>query len=129
VEAIKKWVERGNVGPLFYAPKARLSLKLFAYLGSSRLETRHASHLDKYRELLATLEEKLNSNEFDKTEILQSLENLFLGFFGAGLNRTWCTQTFLPITDETLGCEIMWEDMRNHVGRCKGEKIKSRLVG
>ena len=30
VEAIKNWVEKKNVGPLCYAPKARLSLKLFA---------------------------------------------------------------------------------------------------
>src|SRR5881392_4228885 len=35
--------------PLEYAPKARLNLKLFAFLGASKLETRHHSHRQHYR--------------------------------------------------------------------------------
>ena len=30
--------------PLRYAPKARLNLKLFAFFGASKLETRHKAH-------------------------------------------------------------------------------------
>ena len=38
---------------LEYAPKARLNLKLFAFLGASKLETRHESHREQYRKLLS----------------------------------------------------------------------------
>jgi len=112
VEQIRNWAKQENMRPLLYAPKARLCLKLFAFLGSSRIETRHPCHQSKYRELLKTLEDKIESAEFDKTEILQSMENLFLGFLGAGLNRTWCAQTFLPLSLEMMGCEVLWEDAK-----------------
>jgi hypothetical protein len=35
-----------NNAPLKYAPKARLNLKLFSFLGASRLESRHQTHRD-----------------------------------------------------------------------------------
>ncbi|MCD6304950.1 MAG: hypothetical protein J7M32_01525 [Deltaproteobacteria bacterium] len=112
VKQIRNWAKQKNMGPLSYAPKTRLCLKLFAFLGSSSIETRHPSHQAKYRELLKALAEKIESNEFDKTEILQSMENLFLGFLGAGLNRTWCTQTFFPVALEMLGSEVLWENAK-----------------
>ena len=37
---------------LFYQPKLRLNLKLFAFLGSSKLNTRHSSHRQHYKQLL-----------------------------------------------------------------------------
>ena len=41
---------------LQYAPKARLNLKLFAFMGASRLDSRHETHRTHYRELLKKLE-------------------------------------------------------------------------
>ncbi|MFB3789514.1 MAG: hypothetical protein ACE15F_24415 [bacterium] len=42
-------------GELKYAPKARLNLKLFAFLGASKLETRHKSHRQHYSDLISIL--------------------------------------------------------------------------
>ena len=98
---------------LEYAAKARLNLKLFAFLGASKLETRHASHRQHYRRLLDSLSsgEKLAvSGESDATEVLRTLENLFLGFQGVGGQRTWCAQTFLPVVKEMLGAETLWNE-------------------
>jgi len=117
-EQIRNWVEQQVGGPLLYAPKTRLCLKLFSFLGSSRIETRHFSHQTKYRELLRKLENKIESSEFDKTDILQSVENLFIGFLGAGLNRTWCAQTFLPMAKGMLCAETLWNET---IARAKGD--------
>src|ERR1017187_463182 len=76
--------------PLRYAPKARLNLKLFAFLGASKLDTRHDTHRQHYRELLRSLTrpDKLSiSAGMDANEVLKTLENLFLGFQSVGGQR------------------------------------------
>jgi len=82
---------------LFYKPKLRLNLKLFAFLGSSKLDTRHSSHRQHYKQLLQQMKDKMDTaNAVSKDDVLRGLENLFQGFQGAGLSRTWCAQTFFP---------------------------------
>ena len=100
---------------LEYAPKARLNLKLFAFLGASKLETRHESHREQYRKLLSLLNSPHNlefSGTTDSTEVLRTLENLFLGFQGIGGNRTWCAQSFLPIITGLIAGESIWRETR-----------------
>jgi hypothetical protein len=99
--------------PLEYAPKARLNLKLFSFLGSSKLETRHEAHREQYRKLI----NRLLSPEFislddtsEKKEVLKTLENLCIGFQGVGGQRTWCAQTFLPFTRSVTHAETLWND-------------------
>lgn len=100
---------------LKYAPKAKLNLKLFAFLGSSRLETRHATHRAHFSELWGKLKQKINAyaSEEDKEDALQLLGNLYLGFWGTGAQRTWCAQTFLPFTKGVLAGETIWKTSKS----------------
>jgi len=93
---------------LDYEPKAKLNLKLFAFLGSSRLETRHESHRQHCEELWDALRTHINSSDMEKDEALRILSNLFLGFWGTGAERTWCAQTFLPFCSSVLTTESIW---------------------
>ena len=100
---------------LEYAPKARLNLKLFSFLGASRLDTRHPSHRKQYRHLINGYTDGRHlsvSAEVDAVEVLRTLENLFLGFQGVGGQRTWCAASFLPITRELLAGESIWRETR-----------------
>jgi hypothetical protein len=97
---------------LEYAAKARLNLKLFAFLGASKLETRHETHRRHYRELLQrfqTEERLMVPGGTDKLDVLRTLENLFLGFQGVGGQRTWCAQSFIPINPEMIAGESIWK--------------------
>jgi len=96
---------------LKYAPKARLNLKLFSFLGASRLDARHAIHRQHHHELLNTLMSKISmSGSGSKEGVIRTLENLFLGFQGAGGGRTWCAQSFLPISPGLLAGETIWNE-------------------
>jgi hypothetical protein len=96
---------------LCYQPKMRLNLKLFAFLGSSKLDTRHSSHRQHYKQLLQQMKDKMDTaNAVSKDDVLRGLENLFQGFQGAGLSRTWCAQTFLPVSPGVLAGETLWNE-------------------
>src|SRR5208337_4760751 len=96
---------------LRYSPKARLTLKLFAFLGASKLETRHESHKKQYRKLLNLMRGHIDTGpNTSPEEVLQSLEHLFLGFQGIGQNRTWCAQSFLPASLGLIGGESIWQE-------------------
>jgi len=96
---------------LQYAPKARLNLKLFALMGASRLDSRHKTHRDHYKEILEKLQGKINTSETgSEQDILRALENLFLGFQGTGIGRTWCAQSFIPICRGFLSGETIWNE-------------------
>ncbi len=98
---------------LFYQPKMRLNLKLFAFLGSSKLDTRHASHRQHYKQLLQQMKDNMaTASVVSKDDVLRGLENLFQGFQGAGLSRTWCAQTFLPVSPGVLAGETLWNETR-----------------
>jgi hypothetical protein len=110
IDVLKNWPPETS---LEYAPKSRLNLKLFALIGASKLETRHKSHRDHYRQLLQRIQERIiASGSADKEEILKTLENLFLGFQRVGGQRTWCAQSFLPIHPEMLAAEILWNSTK-----------------
>jgi len=96
---------------MHYAPKWRLNLKLFSFMGASRLDSRHETHRQHYRELLSHL--RANTRVLDsgaEDDVLRTLENLLLGFQGAGSGRTWCAQSFLPICPGTLAGETIWNE-------------------
>lgn len=107
-EALRNWPDGER---LQYSPKARLNLKLFALLGASRLDSRHAAHRQHYKELVAGLQSKILVAETGGgNDVLRTLENLFLGFQGAGSGRTWCAQSFLPICPGLLAGETIWNE-------------------
>jgi len=120
IDILNNWPE--NI-PLEYAPKARLNLKLFSFLSSSKLETRHQSHKQHYQDLIkkfSNSDKLLTDKPDDIMDILQTLENLFTGFQGTGSQRTWCAKNFLPIAREFICAETLWnatqakrEDVKN----------------
>jgi hypothetical protein len=98
---------------LLYDPPARLNLKLFSFLGVSKLETRHESHKKYYKYILKKIESHIDSDSSgEKEDILRTIENLFLGFQGVGQNRTWCAQTFIPVSVNVLARETIWEQTK-----------------
>lgn len=122
-EVLRSWPP---LSPLKYAPKARLNLKLFAFLGASKLETRHNSHRQHYRALIQAMSQpdKLSlSGTADADEVMQTLENLFLGFQSVGGQRTWCAQAFLPISRNVIGAETLWNDTEARRAEARGEDV------
>ena len=105
-ETLRDW--RTKSAGLSYFPKARLNLKLFAFLESSRLDTRHRSHRHHAEQLWRTLSDGLDLEMSEKNAFLKTLSALFLGFWGNGASRTWCAQTFLPFCRELLCGEEIW---------------------
>jgi hypothetical protein len=116
-QILDKW----NDTMLQYAPKSRLNLKLFSFLGSSRLDSRHHTHLEQYNRLLNELKGKINTEgKANKQEVIRALENLFLGFQGIGTGRTWCAQSFFPFSKGFLTGETIWKETK-----AKRERPKS----
>lgn len=108
VETLTGWPDMGT---LQYAPKARLNLKLFAFMGASRLDSRHETHRQHYKELLERLQANIRVMESGaENDVLRTLENLFLGFQGAGSGRTWCAQSFLPVCPGIIAGETIWNE-------------------
>lgn len=97
---------------LEYSPKVRLNLKLFAFLGASKLDTRHETHRRHYRNLISEMRSpgRLSPGSLDKDDVLKTLENLFLGFRSVGGQRTWCAASFLPISRELIADESIWRE-------------------
>jgi hypothetical protein len=98
---------------LEYAPRARLNLKLFSFLGASRLDSRHHTHREHHKALLDQLQERIYiAGAGDKDDVVRTIENLFLGFQGAGRGRTWCAQSFLPVSPAFLAGESIWKESK-----------------
>ncbi len=97
---------------LEYAPKARLNLKLFAFLSASRLDSRHLTHREHYTQLIQELKKRIKVDSNDKTQVVKTLENLLLGFQGAGTSRTWCAQSFIPISRGLVAGEAIWNETK-----------------
>jgi hypothetical protein len=107
-ELLRAWPETDS---LRYAPRARLNLKLFAFMGASRLDSRHETHREHYKDLLERLQRSIRVTEAGgENDVLRTLENLFLGFQGAGSGRTWCAQSFLPVCRGLLARETIWSE-------------------
>jgi hypothetical protein len=100
---------------LVYAPRARLNLKLLAFMGASRLDSRHETHRQHFKELLERIKQNLRvADGGDKEDVLRTLESLFLGFHGAGGGRTWCAQSFAPVSRGLLAGETIWNETEAH---------------
>ena len=78
-------------------------------MGASRLDSRHETHRSHYREFVEKLKANIRVTENgSENDVMRTLENLFLGFQGAGSGRTWCAQSFLPICPGLLAGETIW---------------------
>lgn len=95
---------------LDYAPRAHLNLKLFSFFGASKLDTRHETHRSQLERLDEELQKRISVNEDTPENVVKTLENLFLGFHGVGIQRTWCAQSFMPICPGLLSLETIWNE-------------------
>ena len=106
---LTKW--RNESAALKYFPKLHLNLKLFSFLSSSRLESRHKTHREHALELNESLASRVDlETQEEKSELLRMLSNLSLGFWGNGAERTWCAQTFYPFCKSVLSGEVIWNE-------------------
>lgn len=94
--------------PLEYYPPLRIILKLFAFLGSSRLETRHPCHKTRFEYITTQLKKRITSIT-DKEDVLELIQQMMIGFEGIAQNRTWCTLVFLPLASRLIAGEIIWK--------------------
>lgn len=103
---------------LQYRPPIKLNLKLFALLGASRLDSRHETHLKQHARLMERLKTIIDTGGADTQAAPDLIEELLRGFQGAGLNRTWCAQTFFPISPKLLTRETIW-----NISKVKGKSL------
>jgi hypothetical protein len=99
--------------PLTYEPSPRLTLKLFAFLGSSKLETRHECHREQFKYVIDGLRKRIKtSRKISDDEVLRLVEQVLVGFVGVAQSRTWCTHTFLPLSPSLLASETIWKQTK-----------------
>lgn len=104
-EVLHNWPQEKKLN---YISPVKLNLKLFAFLSSSRVDSRHDVHKAHYRKLIKKLSDKINVNIGSKKDVINWLEQFLRGYHGAGANRTWCAQTFFPISSTLLTRETIW---------------------
>ncbi|MBB5509519.1 hypothetical protein [Paraburkholderia atlantica] len=95
---------------LSYQPRYRLALKLFSFLGASKLETRHRAHILAFREGIGELERRISpSSKLSHNDSVRLIQGVFSGFVGVAGDRTWTAHTFLPASESLLARETLWK--------------------
>jgi len=110
LETLHSWTASADSAPLHYRPPVRLNLKLLAFLSLSPIDKRHDIHLRHYEELANRLASSLQTVNLDRNEVAVSIEDLIQGYQGAGFSRTWCAQTFYPVSAGLLTQETIWNE-------------------
>ena len=104
---------RTTQSKLSYHPRYRLALKLFSFLGASKLETRHRSHITSFKAGIEELEQRITpGSKISRNDAVRLIQGVFSGFVGVAGDRTWTAHTFLPASEALLAREILW----NHAG-------------
>jgi hypothetical protein len=95
---------------LSYHPRYRLALKLFSFLGASKLETRHRAHILAFREGIGELERRISpGSKLGRNDSVRLIQGVFSGFVGVAGDRTWTAHTFLPASEGLLARETLWK--------------------
>lgn len=121
--------ELSAANSLEYAPKARLNLKLFSFIGASKLSSRaraHRQHLESLRRILC---ENISTEADIAPECaLDSVRDLFLGLQGSGKGRIWSAQNFFPLSSNFLATETLWKTtkaIQGHSWRQSFERVSN----
>lgn len=104
---LSEWANSGEES-LQYKPLIKLNLKLFALLRTSPLDKRHNVHEKQYKDIMQAFAEKTRPGNKSPELVRDWVEDLLMGFQGAGFDRTWCAQTLYPINNSFLLQETMW---------------------
>lgn len=107
---LKKW--SSDARSLRYKPEIKLNLKLLAFLSSSPVSKRHDIHIEHHAKLVDHLEAGIKSNNIEAEEVREAIEVFLQGFHGAGHTRTWCAQTFYPISASLLTQETIFNESK-----------------
>ena len=98
-------------------------MKLLALLGASPLSLRHQVHVDHYEYLVQRLMDRVRTQRKKPEEVKEWVEDFLMGFQGAGSDRTWCAQTFYPISRSFLSQEAIWKRARSRDKRLYWSEI------
>ena len=94
---------------LTYRPRFKLALKLFSFLGASKLETRHQCHIKAFRDGSSELGNRIApGSKISRNDGVRLIQGVFSGFVGVAGDRTWTAHTFLPASESLLAREILW---------------------
>lgn len=97
---------------LCYRPPIKLNLKLFAFLSCSRVDSRDETHTEHYKKLVKRLEDSIRTSNRSVQDVRDWLEEFLCCFQGVGLNRTWCAQTFFPVSSNLVTQETIWKESK-----------------
>lgn len=116
LKELKEWSTKTDAN-LHYNPPVKLNLKLFAFLSSSRVDSRHIVHKEHYGRLVKRLEKQMQVSNGKTREAIECIEEVLRSLQGVGLNRAWCAQVFFPISKSLLTKETIWNKTRAKKGK------------
>lgn len=94
---------------LIYYPDTSFFLKFFSFFSNSKLDTRHPIHRKKYNDLIQAIKQQIDvTSEQQREEVIMLLQSFYMGLSGVTNQRTWVSQTFMPLHPSLIGREIMW---------------------
>jgi len=97
---------------LYYKVPIRLTTKLFALFGHSRIDGRDKVHEEQFKVIIERLTSLIDTYSFTPQQIVYMIEEYLSGFQGVGLNRAWCAQTFYPICSALFSQETLWNETK-----------------
>lgn len=112
-----------------FKPKSRIDLKRLAFYGRAKYDSRTTIDTDAYNEIKNIIEDKIITDDFDRKDIVNNIENLLSSYSGVVKNRSWFAQSFLPvcknmILPETMGHKGERRELDNkYKNRCEDDEL------
>ena len=91
LEQIRTWPNGALLG---YRPTIKLNLKLFSFLSSSRIDTRHEVHRQQFKRLWQELQSRTHSSSEEPEEVVAWLEDLLEGVRARGSTERGVPRAF-----------------------------------
>ena len=108
-----------DISDLHYWVEPRMGLRRFVFFDKSRKKGTIPADEKAYKELIKILMDKMDgiSDEDERLEIIESIQDLFHGYAVVIKNRFWGAQGLLPICPEFMfcGCDPNLNQRRNKV--------------
>lgn len=99
---------RFDIDDICYKPVYKLALKLFAFYdhvtGDRVVPAIEKQFTNQNKEKI----DCIDSTDYNPNVLLEVLRSVYKGFLGAGANRDWCAQSFLPVSKSLLAGESIW---------------------
>lgn len=95
---------------LKFSPKTRVGLKRFIFYRNSKMDSKFEIDQEAYNLCIEGIKSKIDIEDcqkYDKEEIIDIIQNLFLGMNAVIKNRAWFAQSLLPICKEAILPESM----------------------